>query len=49
MVDFFVCEKIILNLIGKYKLVMFVMAKLTEMKAIEQNKIALYLFNIIEC
>ena len=34
---------------GKYKLVMFVMAKLTEMKAIEQNKIALYLYNIIEC
>ena len=31
----------------KYKLVMFVMAKLMEMKVIEQNKVALYLFNNI--
>ena len=33
---------------GKYKLVMFAMAKLMEMRTTEQNKIALYLFNIIE-
>ena len=33
---------------GKYKLVMFSMAKLMEIKTIEQNKVALYLFNIIE-
>ena len=33
---------------GKYKLVMFAMAKLTEMETTEQNKIALYLFNIIK-
>ena len=33
---------------GKYKLVMFAMAKLMEIKTIEQNKVALYLFNIIE-
>lgn len=33
---------------GKYKIVMFAMAKLMEMKTIEQNKVALYLFNIIE-
>ena len=32
---------------GKYKLVMFVMAKLMEMETIEQNKVALYLFNCI--
>ena len=32
---------------GKYKLVMFAMAKLMEMRTTEQNKIALYLFNII--
>ena len=32
---------------AKYKLVMFVMAKLMEMETIEQNKVALYLFNII--
>lgn len=31
----------------KYKLVMFVMAKLMEMKVTEQNKVALYLFNNI--
>lgn len=30
---------------GKYKLVMFVMAKLMEMETTEQNKVALYLFN----
>lgn len=30
---------------GKYKLVMFAMAKLMEMKTKEQNKVALYLFN----
>ena len=32
---------------GKYKLVMFAMAKFTEMETTEQNKIALYLFNNI--
>lgn len=32
---------------GEYKLVMFAMAKLMEMKATEQNKVALYLFNNI--
>ena len=32
---------------GKYKLVMFTMAKLMEMETIEQNKVALYLFNSI--
>ena len=32
---------------GKYKLVMFAMAKLMEMETTEQNKIALYLFNNI--
>ena len=31
----------------KYKLVMFVMAKLMEMETTEQNKVALYLFNNI--
>ena len=30
---------------GKYKIVMFVMAKLIEMETTEQNKVALYLFN----
>ena len=30
---------------AKYKLVMFAMAKLIEMEATEQNKVALYLFN----
>ena len=30
---------------GKYKLVMFAMAKLMELKTTEQNKVALYLFN----
>ena len=33
---------------GKYKLVMFAMAKLMEMEWAEQNKVALYLFNNIE-
>lgn len=33
---------------SKYKLVMFAMSKLIEMDTIEQNKIALYLFNIIQ-
>ena len=32
---------------GKYKLVVFAMAKLMEMETTEQNKIALYLFNNI--
>ena len=32
---------------GKYKLVMFVMAKLMEMDVTEQNKVALYLNNTI--
>ena len=32
---------------GKYKLVMFAMAKLMEMEVTEQNKVALYLFNNI--
>ena len=32
---------------GKYKLVMFLMAKLMEMETTEQNKVALYLFNAI--
>ena len=32
---------------SKYKLVMFAMAKLMEMKTTEQNKVALYLYNII--
>ena len=30
---------------GKYKLVMFAMAKLMEMEITEQNQVALYLFN----
>ncbi len=30
---------------GKYKLVMFAMAKLIEMETTEQNKVALYLYN----
>ncbi len=33
---------------GKYKLVMFAMAKLMEMEITEQNKVALYLFNNIK-
>ena len=32
---------------AKYKLVMFAMAKLMEMETTEQNKVALYLFNLI--
>ena len=32
---------------GKYKIVMFVMAKLMEMETTGQNKVALYLFNNI--
>ena len=32
---------------GKYKLVMFAMAKFMEMDTTEQNKVALYLFNIL--
>ena len=32
---------------GKYKLVIFVMAKLTEMESEEQNKVAMYLMNYI--
>lgn len=32
---------------GKYKLVMFTMAKLMELETTEQNKVALYLFNNI--
>ena len=32
---------------GKYKIVMFAMAKLMEMKTTEQNKVALYLFNTL--
>ncbi len=32
---------------GKYKLVMFAMAKLMEMETTEQNKVALYLVNNI--
>lgn len=33
---------------GKYKIVMFSMAKLMEMETTEQNKVALYLFNSIK-
>lgn len=33
---------------GKYKIVMFVMAKLIEMETTEQNKVALYLFNNVK-
>ena len=32
---------------AKYKLVMFTMAKLMEMESTDQNKVAMYLFNII--
>ena len=32
---------------GKYKIVMFAMAKLMEMETTDQNKVALYLFNNI--
>lgn len=37
---------IIINF-GKYKIVMFAMAKLMEMEVIEQNKVALYLVNCV--
>ena len=33
---------------GKYRLVMFAMAKLMEMEVINQNKVVLYLFNNIK-
>lgn len=33
---------------GKYKLVMFAMAKLMEIETTEQNKVALFLFNNIK-
>lgn len=33
---------------GKYRIVMFAMAKLIEMETTEQNKVALYLFNNIK-
>ena len=33
---------------GKYKLVMFVIAKLTEMESEEQNKVAMYLINCLD-
>ena len=33
---------------GKYKLIMFAMAKLMEMETTEQNKIAMYLYNNID-
>ena len=33
---------------AKYKIVMFAMAKFTEMETTEQNKVTLYLFNNIE-
>jgi hypothetical protein len=32
---------------AKYKLVMFAMAKLMEMESIEQNQVALYLYNYV--
>ena len=32
---------------GKYKLVMFAMAKLMEMETTDQNRVALYLFNTL--
>ena len=32
---------------GKYKLVMFAMAKIMEMETTEQNKVALYLYNTL--
>ena len=33
---------------GKYKLVILVMAKLTEMESEEQNKVAMYLINCLD-
>ena len=43
-------EEYITTLINfaKYKLVMFAMAKLMEMETTEQNKVSLYLFNIVK-
>ena len=41
------CRTTLINF-GKYKLIMFAMAKLMEMETTEQNKVALYLFNSIE-
>ena len=38
---------IIINF-AKYKLVMFAMAKIMEMETAEQNKVTLYLFNLIK-
>ena len=32
---------------AKYKMVMFIMAKIMEMETTERNKVALYLFNIM--
>lgn len=34
---------------GNYPLIMFAMAKIMEMDSFEQNKVALYLFNSINC
>lgn len=34
---------------SEYKLIMFAMAKIMEMDETEQNKVALYLFNRINC
>ena len=34
--------------LGKYKIVMFAMARLMEMETTEQNKVALYLFNNVK-
>ena len=34
--------------LGKYKLVMFAMAKIMEMESAEQNQIGLYLVNILQ-
>lgn len=33
---------------GKYKLVMFAMAKIMEMEQVERNKVVLYLFNSVK-
>lgn len=33
---------------GKYKLVMFAMAKIMEMEQVERNKVVLYLFNNVK-
>lgn len=34
---------------SEYKLIMFAMAKIMEMEQTEKNKVALYLFNRIDC